>query len=932
MAGGTRDGSLRFRQKSTNGVHNSAWNGVVEDGTPLQNDQRQNRMRANRLGGAFYACTLALYLAAAIVVDRCENSLPDVVGSVPGVLNDGRTFVGSRARSRLAELVSLGPRSVGSYENEVAAVDYLLKQLEHIRDRARPAHRIELAVQRPNGSFFLGFIDGFTSTYRNIQNVIARIAPRESQPAADKRHSLLVNCHFDTAPGSPGASDDAINCAIMLEILQVLSQRPDALRHPVIFLFNGAEENILQGAHGFITQHPWAKEVAAFVNLEACGAGGKELLFQASNSHPWLVRSYVEGAVRPFASIIAEEVFQSGLIPSDTDFRIFRDFGGLPGLDFAFAKNGHVYHTKYDNLDYVPGGSIQHAGDNILGLLLKILEAPELELGGVQSMDGTHQDSRDGMVYFDFLGFFMVTYTYSVGNLLVKLVVLVSLVSMAWRIKSSSAGRHLYHRELALQVWGRVLALVVILSSWGLGMLASVLVAHLLTLLGSTMAWYATPYLVVGLYYSTTVATLISVHWGIATLRRRSKAGMGAKIIGDPTEHEDDWSVLERYLDATQLLWMVVSCWLMSTGVQSCYLNISWLAITGVAMSVLSRWVLNFGRRGQHGRLLAVVLGSHVLPLLMAVYFCINLHMAIMPIMGRVGTLDNPEVSVAVISGFLAIAITSFMAPLIQVSRNGRLPVIFLAALSALSILFAVSPLGFPFSAAPGSACPQRMLIFNVERTFHNQQMKQTHSDTGIWVVPLDFNGPRSVRAHMSKGRKVHHVDCSQHVYCGMPYYFPVISKLRESYYIEAAGPIFHAKRKFELISQKMVLPNVRRLNLRLSGPSHMALVMSPRDGVELRGWSFTAGVATKGVSWQGRPTYFVYFSQGKDEGPWDFWLELSLPPNHPTSEPVLDIAFHTHLMQQSEHRQPEFLRFLDELPDWIHGTAWSSSVDLFVF
>ncbi|KAM7281940.1 endoplasmic reticulum metallopeptidase 1 [Ixodes scapularis] len=241
----------------------------------------------------------------------------------------------------------------------------------------------------------------------------------------------------------------------------------------------------------------------------------------------------------------------------------------------------------------------------------------------------------------------------------------------------------------------------------------------------------------------------------------------------------------------------------------------------------------------QHGRLLAVVLGSHVLPLLMAVYFCINLHMAIMPIMGRVGTLDNPEVSVAVISGFLAIAITSFMTPyillvcdnwglgllqvrcltlLIQVSRNGRLPVIFLAALSALSILFAVSPLGFPFSAAPGSACPQRMLIFNVERTFHNQQMKQTHSDTGIWVVPLDFNGPRSVRAHMSKGRKVHHVDCSQHVYCGMPYYFPVISKLRESYYIEAAGPIFHAKRKFELISQKMVLPNVRRLNLRLSG------------------------------------------------------------------------------------------------------------------
>ena len=127
-----------------------------------------------------------------------------------------------------------------------------------------------------------------------------------------------------------GGSDDGINCAAMMEILRKLTRLPNRPRHNVIFLFNGAEESPLQASHGFITQHEWAESVKVIVNLEAAGSGGKEVLFQTGPGHCWLLGHYAL-VPHPHGQVAGEEIFQSNLIPSDTDFRVFRDFGNTVG-------------------------------------------------------------------------------------------------------------------------------------------------------------------------------------------------------------------------------------------------------------------------------------------------------------------------------------------------------------------------------------------------------------------------------------------------------------------------------------------------------------------------------------------------------------------------------------------------------------------------
>lgn len=68
------------------------------------------------------------------------------------------------------------------------------------------------------------------------------------------------------------------------------------------------------------------------VNLEAAGTTGRDLLFQATSEE--MIEAYSH-TPRPYGTVLANEIFSSGIILSDTDFRQFEEYLHVSGLDVS---------------------------------------------------------------------------------------------------------------------------------------------------------------------------------------------------------------------------------------------------------------------------------------------------------------------------------------------------------------------------------------------------------------------------------------------------------------------------------------------------------------------------------------------------------------------------------------------------------------------
>ncbi len=310
-----------------------------------------------RLGAALGAAAL-IWLAAS-------------AGHTPGVPAEDepgpRDFSAARARERLARILGDGaPHPLGS-----PAHDAVRTRLEaEIRAAGLVPVRQEADACGTHG------------TCGRIGNLLARI------PGDYDRQAILLVAHPDSARVAPGASDDGIGVAALLEVGAILAAEAP-LEAPVLLLFADGEEAGLLGAEAFAASHPWFREVGTVVNVDGRGTDGPGILFETGPGSVAAVAALARYHRNPVGSSAFDALYRR--MPTDTDFTVFRD-RGLPGLNFAYVGDISRYHTPLDTLANLSPATLQHQGENLLAACRGLLAARDPPRPG------------DEAVYADLLG------------------------------------------------------------------------------------------------------------------------------------------------------------------------------------------------------------------------------------------------------------------------------------------------------------------------------------------------------------------------------------------------------------------------------------------------------------------------------------------------------------------------------------------------
>ncbi|KAK6930827.1 LOW QUALITY PROTEIN: Peptidase M28 [Dillenia turbinata] len=746
-----------------------------------------------------------------------------------------------------------------------------------LKERAGPNIRVEVEENIVEGSFNMVFLGHSISlAYRNHTNVIMRISSADAQ---DNDPSVLVNGHFDSALGSPGAVS-------MLELLIVDSGWVPP--RPIIFLFNGAEELFMLGAHGFMKTQKWRDTIGAFINVEASGTGGPDLVCQ-SGPGSWPSIVYSQSAKHPMANSAAQDVFP--VIPGDTDFRIFaEDSADIPGLDIIFILGGYFYHTASDTMERLLPGSIQARGHNLFRVIEAFSSSPELRNAHDRKSlaDSAYSSGTERGVFFDYLSTFMVFYSKKQALILhsIPMVIFILMPLLKCLLTPES---HSLFATFSDYVKGMLFHAVGII----LAILVPIIFAIIrLQFARHAMSWFAHPYLAFLMFIPSTLVGLLIPRF--VSARRTSTEA--------PPFEVRFWGAFGLYALITLL-----SCFLH--GFPSTFMKI-------------------FGTQSLRSAM------GYLIPqipcLVYSIYFGGLLVQFLIEKMGMMGSLPPPYgyfIPDIVVAAIIGITVGWSVGPLIPIHGHWLATKAVMQFLLHLSVLaLALSSQFFPYS----TAAPKRVVFQHTVLTADAHQLLNSSYEFSVVdsnsLLFLFKNAPEAANA-LNIGPDLSYETANQSPRENWLAIFPVSFLFSRSLKFPA--------RSDEILKQYNTFPHIsiykpqtvsstgsRRiyLDFQLSSLKEVWVAVLNITG-PLSGWSFADGALPAPEAVDGGPPSYILRLSGSSHLDWVFWLEAS------NSEPLrVEVA----VIEQQLTEEAKKLKGL--FPSWVDIIAYSSFMSSYTF
>ena len=401
-----------------------------------------------------------------------------VLPALAGCTRGAGLFSEQNARVHLATLAgTIGSRPVGTEANARARA-YLIDQLKlfgyDVRVQETDARRAEL---------------GRTARVANIIAVL---------PGA-KPEAIGLLSHYDSAPESPGAADDALGVAVSLETARVLAARTDR-NWSIFVLITDGEESGLMGAAGLMTDREVTSRLQAYINVEAAGSGGTANLFEAGPGNGWLIGPWARRAPHPRGASFGIEIYRR--LPNDTDFTILSRHG-IPGLNFALVGDGYTYHTARDVPERLSAKTVRETGENVVAIATAL-----------DRVDVTAR-SQWGATYFDIGEVVALSYSMATGSVLAATSLLFGVMALV-RVTKAAVQTGGGWRWLLTAIW----------SALGVALAAGAMIGATWALRAAREVyhpWYARPdrFFLLLLAIGTTAAWTMSRAGGLLPARAR---------------------------------------------------------------------------------------------------------------------------------------------------------------------------------------------------------------------------------------------------------------------------------------------------------------------------------------------------------------------------------------------------------------------------